>query len=123
MENQPGKLVPTCIYLRAQKEADAQQTSELTHWWVGKHNSHRLNKTLKKANHNLELAQRHVIVVKTRQEQNMFTRNEVLGWKPSNLNVVRAIGKFIPLRRVEGKSIWIFLLEKKWWHAENLFSA
>ena len=72
-------------------------------------NRQRLDETLEETDHDLELAQRCVVVVEARQKEDFFSRNHIarIG-KSTDFNIICSVGKFGPLGGMKGKSIWIF---------------
>ncbi len=68
----------------------------------------RVNETLQKTDHDLELAQGSVVAVEARQKEDLFSRNDI-PWigKATNLDIVGSVWKLVPLCGVKGKTIWV----------------
>ena len=77
---------------------------------IGQNDGEGFNKGLEKANNDLKLTERHIVVVEGCQEEHVFARQEIVGQETTNFNIVRTIWELSPFGWMVCESIGMFLI-------------
>lgn len=102
-----GRLT-VCVCCRRRNLALCGYSFHGSHGRKRKDDRQRLDKALEKTYHDLELTQGRVVAVEACQEENLFSRNDVLGvGKSTDLDVVGPVGKFRPFSGMKNKSVGV----------------